>query len=268
MTILLKSLGLAALLIGGGIATPAFADVCTGNCGTLGANGVVTAPPAFGPNYQYVTTSGGVTGAGQIAGVAGTNGSQLITSTFSANAGDVLNFYFNYVTSDGTGQYTDYAFAELLNNSLSSAYLFTARTTPTGNTSPGFGLPPNSSTLTPGTTPINPAATNWSPLGASSGSCFQSSSSGCGNTGWIGSSYTLTSNGVYSIRFGVTNVGDTNFDSGLAFAGVTINNVQVNPITGAAPEPAAWALMIMGFGMVGFALRRRRNVATRLSYAA
>ncbi len=30
------------------------------------------------------------------------------------------------------------------------------------------------------------------------------------------------------------------------------------------PEPATWALMIMGFGMVGVA-RRRRNVATRVS---
>ena len=31
-------------------------------------------------------------------------------------------------------------------------------------------------------------------------------------------------------------------------------------ISGAVPEPASWALMIAGFGMVGFAARRRRAV--------
>ena len=28
------------------------------------------------------------------------------------------------------------------------------------------------------------------------------------------------------------------------------------------PEPGSWALMLSGFGMVGFALRRRRTLAT------
>jgi hypothetical protein len=33
------------------------------------------------------------------------------------------------------------------------------------------------------------------------------------------------------------------------------------------PEPATWAMMIAGFGLVGFALRRHRKVATRVSFA-
>ena len=35
---------------------------------------------------------------------------------------------------------------------------------------------------------------------------------------------------------------------------------QVNPVSsvGAVPEPATWAMMIVGFGLVGGALRRRR----------
>ena len=37
-----------------------------------------------------------------------------------------------------------------------------------------------------------------------------------------------------------------------------IDNVSAT----AVPEPAAWALMLAGFGMVGFAARRRSNVVT------
>ena len=38
-------------------------------------------------------------------------------------------------------------------------------------------------------------------------------------------------------------------------AGILLDTVSV---TGAVPEPAAWALMIAGFGLVGGAMRRRR----------
>lgn len=229
------------------------ADTCTGTCGTLGPNGVVTAPPAFGPNYQYVSTLNGVTGAGRIAGITGsTTGSELVTSSFAGAVGDKLNFFFNYVTSDGAG-FTDYSFAELLNGGTHAAWLFTARTTTVGNTSPGFGLPANDSTLTPATSPIVGGAPTWSPLGSDSGQCF---SSGCGYTGWIGSSFTLSAVGSYQLRFGVSNFNDAAFQSGLAFAGVTVNNV---PVTGAVPEPATWAMMIAGFGLAGTALRRRRT---------
>jgi hypothetical protein len=39
--------------------------------------------------------------------------------------------------------------------------------------------------------------------------------------------------------------------------------------TGAVPEPATWAMMILGMGAVGFAMRRRRkNVTTTVAYAA
>ncbi len=34
-----------------------------------------------------------------------------------------------------------------------------------------------------------------------------------------------------------------------------------------APEPATWAMMIGGFGMVGGAMRRRRSVSTKVSFA-
>ena len=36
---------------------------------------------------------------------------------------------------------------------------------------------------------------------------------------------------------------------------------QVDPPVGGIPEPATWAMLILGFGFVGFAARRRRGVA-------
>lgn len=38
-----------------------------------------------------------------------------------------------------------------------------------------------------------------------------------------------------------------------------------NFIAGAAPEPGAWALMIAGFGLVGWTARRRRLLAVTAS---
>lgn len=37
--------------------------------------------------------------------------------------------------------------------------------------------------------------------------------------------------------------------------------------TPAVPEPATWAMMIIGMGMVGFAMRKRGNVKTTVAYA-
>ena len=44
------------------------------------------------------------------------------------------------------------------------------------------------------------------------------------------------------------------------------DNIVVDA-AGAVPEPASWAMMILGLGAVGFAMRRRQNVRTTVSYA-
>ncbi len=52
-----------------------------------------------------------------------------------------------------------------------------------------------------------------------------------------------------------------------ATARPTLRPVLVNQIVppaspvGAVPEPATWAMMVIGFGVVGVARRRRRSVA-------
>ncbi len=96
-----------------------------------------------------------------------TNGSYLTSPTFAANAGAALEFYFNYITSDGD-EYIEYAWAELIDTSDdSSTILFTARTTASGDTVPGNGLPGLAPgvTLTPASTPIIPGGPDWSPSG-------------------------------------------------------------------------------------------------------
>ncbi len=127
----------SATAFDGGI--PATWD-CTGDCGTLGANGDITASPEGG-DYGYIVSDTGITGLG--LGIPGeTDGTRLRTGAFSAGAGDALDFYFNFVSPDGTSSFPDYAWVRLLDASLSEvAILFTARTTTSGDTVPGFGLP-------------------------------------------------------------------------------------------------------------------------------
>jgi len=226
-----------------------------GNYGTLGANGVVTTSPEGG-NYGWVSTSGGVTtGSADLGLGSETNGSILRTNAFSANAGDSLDFYFNYVTSDGQ-IYVEYAWARLLDNLLNPvALLFTARTTTSGSTVPGFGMPPITAQITPNVVTIVSGAPIWSPLGGSSGTCY---GAGCGYTGWVESEYTIANAGSYILEFGVVNWLDTAYQSGLAFDGITVAGVPIDP-NGDVPEPASLALL--GLGLAGLGAFRRRKVA-------
>ncbi len=222
---------------------------CTGNCGTLGANGVVTTSPEGG-NYGWVASNTGITGLG-LPGIGGTDGSRLRSSVFSANAGEALNFYFNYVTSDGAG-YADYGWSRLLDSALNPvATLFTARTTPNGNSVPGFGMPAIAATITPATVVITPGGPSWAPLGGSSGDCY---STGCGYSGWVSSTYNIAAAGNYILEFGVVDWSDQIFDSGLAFDGITVGGKPIIP-PDEVSEPAT--IVLLGLGIMGLALRRR-----------
>ena len=219
------------------------------SCGTQTAtDGVVTI--ATGQTEIQWVVSRGTFGLG--LGLGGEReGATLTTNSFAAAAGDELSFQFNYVTSDGAG-FADYAFVQLIGGAT-PVTLFTARTTPAGNTVPGFGMPAISPgvTIDPATVTIVPGAPAWSPLASNSGSCF---ATGCGYTDWVKMDYTIADAGNYQLVFGVVNSIDDAFDSGLAVAGATIGG---DPLTPTVPTPAA--LGLFGLGVLGLAALRRRR---------
>jgi len=79
------------------------------------------------------------------------------------------------------------------------------------------------------------------------------------------------SGGSFSARNAFNSTGGT-FNAGVNTLTFTVRNdaqiggnptglnVDVAGTATAVPEPASWALMVVGFGMVGFATRRRQNV--------
>ncbi len=254
LTMLLFVVVLAVIVSGSAAAgTIPSGWTCTGGCGSMGADGVVPLSPYGSSEYQYATTVGGVGGAGRLpTGAIGgeTNGSSLATSVFSANAGTKLDFYFDYVTSDGS-QYNDYGWAALVNanNPSDVTLLFTARTYPSGSIVPGPGMPLPAATLNPTSIPIT-AGTTWAPIGPHSGGCY---GPGCGNTGWVQSTYFIPNAGDYYLEIGVTNLLDQIWDSGIAMDGVKVDDKPIIP----TPEPATLTLLAAGL-LGGLGMFRRK----------
>ena len=71
-------------------------------------------------------------------------------------------------------------------------------------------------------------------------------------------------NTAYSTSGYVLQWGPDGYDGGLDNIAFDVRAVGAN---GAVPEPATWAMMVMGFGTMGHALRRRRRAETRIRFA-
>jgi hypothetical protein len=97
-------------------------------------------------------------------------------------------------------------------------------------------------------------------LGQYVGSTFTGGTTAtAGNT-----TYTMT--GFGWDRSPANNVSPFNIGSGGDRADYT-GQFSFDQVNGAVPEPATWAMMMIGFGMVGFGLRRRSKIKTTVSYA-
>jgi opacity protein-like surface antigen len=94
--------------------------------------------------------------------------------------------------------------------------------------------------------------------------------------------------GIFSsLSITAANLGFTQFSAPTLFTGspndptfLTGSYTLVNPffgngalsispaaVTGAVPEPATWAMMLIGLGGIGFAIRRRSKAGASVSYA-
>jgi hypothetical protein len=83
------------------------------------------------------------------------------------------------------------------------------------------------------------------------------------------SSIDYTSPLSYTVQAGDTGYGYFRFyapDGGYANGYLNSTSVTIAALAGGVPEPATWALMILGFGLVGGVLRRqRRRIAVQFS---
>lgn len=244
---------------------------CLGNCGSMDQQGDVSLSPLGNARYGYVSTANsfefGVSPVSLSDNHLGseTNGSKFLSGSFSAGTNDRLSIHFNYVSTDGNG-YDDYAWARLVNadqGNATVAWLFTARSTNSGtkNIIPGdvvdkTDFDPDLRLTNYNTWDFTAKTVNWAPLAGSNNTCWENNAKGCGYTGWLESSFTFTAVGNYRVEVGVTNWGDTAYDSGLAFDFQTLTDSR----TGApapVPEPGQYAMMLAGLGLMAFATRRR-----------
>jgi len=88
-----------------------------------------------------------------------------------------------------------------------------------------------------------------------------------GITRGISTSFAIAGNenfGSYSLFFKAGDAGTLNFFTGTGSAdnvGPLLDKVTLSITNAAVPEPAAWAMMLAGFGLVGTAMRRRQKMA-------
>ncbi|WP_309642892.1 PEPxxWA-CTERM sorting domain-containing protein [Phenylobacterium sp.] len=79
--------------------------------------------------------------------------------------------------------------------------------------------------------------------------------------GLVGFRFTLNND----LHYGYAQVGGS-FLTGFRYESTPGTDLALGEIS-AVPEPSAWALMIVGFGLTGFALRRRRSAPGAMALA-
>jgi hypothetical protein len=142
----------------------------------------------------------------------------LTSAPFIWTSPTQISFDVNFITTDGTTAYADFALVQLVPSDGTPIDLFVANTTDA--TSPA--VPPVD--LTGGVGTMSPTTAFFSGTSVTFGSTTYGSIAkyGGGNggpTGWINVTY-LAPPGTYTLQFLVSHVGDTNYPSALAIDNV------------------------------------------------
>lgn len=183
--------------------------------------------------------------AAAVAGLAGAVPAQAVVISLTNVVTEGSNFRYNYEANFSADEglrsgstFAIFDFAGLIAGSVTTNPLFTASTPNTSNGLSSFGFTDDASTPNLQFTYNGPDIdqSNLSLIGFSALSRFGSTV----NDGF--SAVTLKTNG--------------------AAAGTLVASQGAVGVPNAVPEPAAWAMMIGGFGLVGGAARRRQTVKT------
>lgn len=259
----------------------------SGNYGiTTGVDGSVNSTAYTSPGYsngasEYISTytqnvANYHTDTGALSSSATsiqdpTNGSSVQSSLLSLSSGQKLSFNFDFLTTDTAYlnnysygySYPDYSWAALYEDDASTGnvaslvgYLFTAMAY-SGGIKVDSGVV--NSTIATVNQPTASVVTDptFSQLGPDSGQCwsYYGYGPGCGYTGWTSVNYTVANSGNYFVTFGVTNIGDTLYDSALTIANLAVSGSSKGN-QGSVPEPCTLALLLSGL-TIAFMIRRR-----------
>lgn len=120
---------------------------------------------------------------------------------------------------------------------------------------------------------------NWFLSGLNQGQLYRLTFSNAGSLIVPTASFTVSGLGLASTSFTPGTVYATNSlyflaDNASGFVSFSVQGAPGNAATAldafsvtAVPEPATWAMMLAGFGMIGFGMRSRRKQVVRVTYA-
>lgn len=178
------------------------------------------------------------------AGATNTSFTTITANWLSADSGSVdLDWGWN-INADGYGGDT----SAFTNQSYPSNWQYTFIASGNGTFSGTYSVVGDGDKFG-----LQPLYTTWDwTSGTLGGDVFDPTGSGTFSVALIaGQTYTMS----------VANFGNLGNGAGFVANGSVVSNFDWHIDYSAAPEPASWAMMLGGFGLVGGALRSRRRVA-------
>lgn len=275
----MKSRYLLALAVGLLTTTPAAAQIATtaSNDGTalataLQGSGVTFTSATLATNTENGTFTGGLPGVGINSGVVLTTGNLSCVGsqnnlTGCGGGGSSASLELSFVATSSS-LFFNYVFAsEEYNEYVGSAY------------NDSFSLildGANYSAVNLAQVPNNGGEVSINNVNSGINANYFRNNSGTGSlnlpiefdgltTLLTASATNLLVGSAYTLTFNISDVGDTSLDSAVFIQGGSIGVVTPPTAEAAVPEPESWAMMILGLGIVGGTMRRRRSPALAMA---